>query len=230
MKKLSYLLIVAGILIASYPKLSDMYSNYWQQRLLKELEIDDQQEEIIRENYTELNRVFEEEREVLAAMTEGTSEEIEEIEEIEEDSEENQQEVKEIPKPSIQTRGRIEIPRINLRLPILQGTSNTALNRGAGHLTGTNLPGEIGNAAIAAHRGHSYGRLFNRLDELEVGDIIIIYFNNHNYQYTVYETKLVKPTEISVLNRNSRDRVLTLITCDPIFDPTHRLIVHAIME
>ncbi|SNS71290.1 sortase A [Anaerovirgula multivorans] len=213
MKKLSYLFIVLGILIASYPKLSDTYSSYWQARLLAELEADSQQqEELIEDNYRQLNQVFEEEREALT---------------VEDDTEINTTNNQQEKKNTIEAIGTIEIEKINLRLPIVEGTSNTALKRGAGHLAGTNSPGEIGNVAIAAHRGHTYGQLFNRLDELEVGDRILIQTNNTKYQYTVYEKKVVEPADISVLNRNNANRVLTLITCDPLYDATHRLIIHA---
>lgn len=218
-KKLSFFFIIAGILIASYPKLSDMYSTYWQERLLEELEANNQQHEKTLENsYRQLNQVFEVEREVLTDIEEEINEE------PEDDTEDRN---KEPADTSNKLMGRIEIPKINLRLPILEGTSQASLKKAAGHLTGTNLPGEVGNAAIAAHRGHRYGRLFNRLDELEIGDSIIIQSNNSTYQYTVYEIKVVEPIDVSVLNRNSSDKILTLITCTPLYDATHRLIVHA---
>ncbi|SDJ98673.1 class D sortase [Natronincola ferrireducens] len=221
MKKISYIFIIAGISIASYPIVNNLYSWYWQQRLLNEIEPTEivAEEDDLEEHYRQLNEVF---------IQQTTNPIVDEEAIAEERQQETPEEttIKQTPKSQQKLIGSIEIKKINLRMPVLAGTSDTNLNRGAGHLTGTDLPGEIGNAAIAGHRGRSYGRLFNRLDELEVGDEIVVNTNEGSFRYTVYEKKLVEPTDLSVLNRNNRERVLTLITCDPIYNPTHRLIIH----
>lgn len=209
MRKLSYLFIVLGILLGSFPVMKNLYSYYWQEKLLSEIEVIEIQEDDIEYNYSLLNNILDEKRDVST----------EETEDIIEDT-----------KIMNQVIGRIEIPKIKLSLPILEGTSSSNLNKGTGHLTGTNLPGEVGNVVIAAHRGYSYGKLFNRLEELDIGDDIIINYSNKNYQYKVYKTMVVEPADISVLNQNSKDKVLTLITCTPLGEPTHRFIVHAVME
>jgi sortase A len=97
----------------------------------------------------------------------------------------------------------------------------------AAHLKETAPIGEIGNAAIAAHRMRAKGKLFNRLNEVKVGDEIIVETRKGTFTYTVYDLSIVEPTDVSVLNYNDKDKRLTLITCDPVVDPTHRLIVHA---
>jgi len=209
LRKLSYLFIVLGILLGSFPVMKNLYSYYWQEKLLSEIEVIEIQEDDIEYNYSLLNNILDEKRDVST----------EETEDIIEDT-----------KIMNQVIGRIEIPKIKLSLPILEGTSSSNLNKGTGHLTGTNLPGEVGNVVIAAHRGYSYGKLFNRLEELDIGDDIIINYSNKNYQYKVYKTMVVEPADISVLNQNSKDKVLTLITCTPLGEPTHRFIVHAVME
>ncbi|QUH25707.1 sortase [Serpentinicella alkaliphila] len=71
--------------------------------------------------------------------------------------------------------------------------------------------------------------MFNRLEELEAGDKIVITTKGEKHEYTIYLKKFVEPTDLSVLNRNSKDRILSLITCDPINNPTHRIIIHAKM-
>jgi len=101
---------------------------------------------------------------------------------------------------------------------------------GAGQVSGTTKLGDIGNAALAAHRSHTYGRMFNRLDELEIGDKIIVETKDGTFEYTVYKKHVVEPTDLSVLNKNNKDRVLTLITCTPIYTATHRLIIHAVIS
>ena len=57
--------------------------------------------------------------------------------------------------------------------------------------------------------------------------LVVIIAGDQVYEYIVYEKLIVEPSEVSVLNRNSDFRVLTLVTCDPMINPTHRLIIHA---
>ncbi|MNC63655.1 Sortase family protein [compost metagenome] len=101
------------------------------------------------------------------------------------------------------------------------------MKHAAAHMKETAALGEVGNAAIAAHRSRTTGRLFNRLGEVEIGDIISIQTSTEKYQYVVYDISIVEPTDVSVLNGNKTDSILTLITCDPLVNPTHRLIIHA---
>lgn len=129
------------------------------------------------------------------------------------------------PRESPPTVAVIQIDQINLRLPVVEGTTNELLRYAAGHISGTALPGEIGNAAIAAHNSESYGRYFNRLDELGAGDKIRIETKNGAFVYQVTDTKIVPENDLSVLQENSKQRLLTLITCDD--DNTYRLIVKA---
>ncbi|MBT2679105.1 class D sortase [Bacillus sp. ISL-35] len=123
--------------------------------------------------------------------------------------------------------GVIEIDKINLRLPILYGASQGNLGVGSGLLNGTSLPGAPGNSAIAAHRSRSYGRMFNRLDEIGTGDVVTVKGQNGTFQYKVYETLVVEPEDVSVLSGSKNEKTLTLITCTPIDTATHRLIVKA---
>lgn len=123
--------------------------------------------------------------------------------------------------------GIIEIKKIDVKLPILEGASLNNLSRAAGHLKGTAYPGEIGNSAIAAHRGYSYGRMFNRLNELKPSDQIIVRDKKKTFVYQVFESIIVRPDDLSILKGNGKDRILTLITCEPVNTGTHRLIIHA---
>lgn len=117
-----------------------------------------------------------------------------------------------------------------MELPVLEGATKTNMRYAAAHMKETTDLGEEGNAAIAAHRSHTKGRLFNRLNEVEVGDEILIEVKEGSYVYTVDKISVVKPTDVSVLDvEDPEERVLTLITCDPLINPTHRLIVRAKM-
>lgn len=123
--------------------------------------------------------------------------------------------------------GIISIASIDLKLPILEGATKKNMRHAAAHMSETTPLGQVGNAAIAAHRAHKAGRLFNRLGEVKIGDEIIVQNDQQRYIYKVYNIVIVEPTDLSVLDKNDKDAVLTLITCDPMINPTHRLIVQA---
>jgi sortase A len=126
--------------------------------------------------------------------------------------------------------GIIEIDKIDLVLPILDGATAANMKNAATRVSETSQIGEIGNLGIAAHRARTKGRLFNRLNEVAVGDKIIIRTLDTEYTYVVFRTLRVEPNVISILNRNNVDTLLTLITCDPVVNATHRLIVQAKLE
>ena len=121
----------------------------------------------------------------------------------------------------------LRIPKIELELPVLEGATKANMKVGAAHMSETSPFGEIGNAAIAAHRAFTKGRLFNRLNEVEVGDTLELERKGQAEEYRVYRVVRVLPTDLSVLEGNGKDRIITLITCDPMDTATHRIIVQA---
>ncbi|PLR99288.1 class D sortase [Bacillus sp. T33-2] len=123
--------------------------------------------------------------------------------------------------------GTLHIEKIDLLLPVVEGATQDNLKTAAGHLTGTSYPGQKGNAAIAAHRSYTFGRQFNRLNELEKEDVILIETKTEIYTYVVFKKSIVSPTDMEVLDEQGGIGVLTLITCEPIKNPTKRLIVQA---
>lgn len=129
---------------------------------------------------------------------------------------------------SNQPIGALSIEKIDLTIPILDGADQRNLKVAAGKLEGTDgLEAKTGNTAIAAHRSYTYGKQFNRLDEVEVGDEIIVHSTNNKKTYTVYNKVVVEPTDVSVLESKADEKIITLITCEPIRKATHRLIVQA---
>jgi len=122
------------------------------------------------------------------------------------------------------TIGIISIPKIDVNVALSEGIDTGVLKYAVGHFTETPMPGDQGNACFAGHRSYTYNQYFNRLDELNVGDIIIVTTNDGEFEYEVYESKVVEPEEISVLD-NTKDAEITLVTCTPIRVATHRLIV-----
>ncbi|HCG98881.1 MAG: hypothetical protein A2074_02760 [Candidatus Aquicultor primus] len=123
---------------------------------------------------------------------------------------------------------RIVIPKIDLDAIVVEGVSPESLNLGPGHMEETPYPGEIGNMVISGHRV-THSRPFFYLDELEKGDLILVSDASEQYAYYVVETKVVKPTEISVIDP-TEDRTLTLTTCNPRFSARTRLIIVAKMR
>ena len=125
------------------------------------------------------------------------------------------------------TMGRIEIPAINVNLPIFHGTSDEVLYRGVGHIEHTPFPvGGIGNHSIlSAHTGLVHARMFNDLNLLDIDDIFIITILNNRIAYKVDQIDIVLPHQIEVLvNYDDRDLV-TLVTCTPYGINSHRLLV-----
>lgn len=131
-----------------------------------------------------------------------------------------------VPRPDLgQGVARIEIPKLGLEWVVVEGVSVEALKKGPGHYPGTAYPGETGNVVISGHRT-TYGAPFFRLDEVRGGDVIRLSTPAKVFFYEVTETKVVKPTDVSVVVASDEAR-LTLTTCTPRFSAAKRLIVVA---
>ena len=120
---------------------------------------------------------------------------------------------------------RITIPAIGVDAPVVEGDDWETLKSGAGHRVGSANPGERGNCVISAHND-IYGEIFRRLPDLTVGDEIVVQTPSTSYTYVVEQTRIVDPTEVSVLDATSTP-VLTLISCYPYRIDTQRIVVVA---
>lgn len=223
-KVMSIFLIIAGLSIFFYPAAKDYYTSFKQENMIEEWEGSNQENTVAAESLKELEEVFSIETQAESSGSDITpvgNQETGDVNVTASDTTKTKQ----------QSRagmvGVIEIDKIGVKLPILNGASDANLDKGAGLLEGTPAPGMPGNSAIAAHRNRSYGSMFNRLDEIGVGDTVTVKDKNSTYHYEVYETLVVEPHETSVLNGSQDEKVLTLITCTPIDTATHRLIVKA---
>lgn len=125
--------------------------------------------------------------------------------------------------------GILKIPKINLRVAIGEGSENDSMRYTVGHFSNTAKPGSVGNFAVIGHRNYRYGQFFNRLDELEKGDLLEVKRGLHTFTYKVTESLIVKPEDTWVLD-NTGNASITLITCTPIRVATHRLVVKGILE
>ena len=123
--------------------------------------------------------------------------------------------------------GYIEIPKINVLLPIYHGVSSGVLSKGIGHLPETSLPvgGESTHCVLAGHSGMSSARLFTDLPKLESGDVFYLHIYNKTLTYTVDQVKKVLPTDASDLTIVDGGDYVTLVTCVPIAVNSHRLLV-----
>jgi len=131
---------------------------------------------------------------------------------------------------------RIQIPTLGVDVVVVEGTTANALRAGAGHYPGYPLPCDVGNVPIAGHRT-TYGKPFTNLDQLKVGDQIILTTPIGTCTYSV-DTKpfVVLPNDIAVVQSPPTpaappgdDHLLTLTTCTPKGSATHRLVVQANM-
>ncbi|MCR4705791.1 MAG: class D sortase [Lachnospiraceae bacterium] len=120
----------------------------------------------------------------------------------------------------------LRIPKIDSENPVVEGTTKGALQAALGHQEGTAYPGDSGNCVIAGHRNYTFGRYFNRLDEVEIGDMIYVDYPDETLSYRVSDIRVVEPDDLSVLEQGDRE-ILTLYTCTPIYLATHRLVITA---
>ena len=125
--------------------------------------------------------------------------------------------------------GYVEIPSINVRLPVYHGESEDILEKGTAHLEHTSFPigGESTHACISAHCGYPTQKFFDDIDELENGEEIYIYVLDRTLKYTVTDSDVVEPDDSSKLEVVQGKDMLTLVTCTPYGVNSHRLLVHA---
>lgn len=124
----------------------------------------------------------------------------------------------------------LEIPSINVSLPVYHGTSANALQRGCGHLYGSSLPtgGKGTHACISGHSAMIGKRMLTDLDQVEVGDYFYIYTLGKKLSYQVDQIKKVLPQESNDLHINPDKDFVTIITCTPYSINTHRLLVRGV--
>ena len=140
------------------------------------------------------------------------------------------------PPPEGEPVGIIEIPRIELARVVVQGTTRADLKKGPGHYISTPMPGQSGNVGIAGHRT-TYGAPFNRIDEIQPGDEIVVSTAQGRFVYkaipapgsTTQAWYTVDPSQNEVLDDKGDDRV-TLTACHPKYSARQRIVVNGILE
>ena len=121
----------------------------------------------------------------------------------------------------------VDIPKINVYLPVQHGTDAETLERAVGHVVGTSLPvgGSSTHAVLSAHSGMASSKLFSDIDQLTEGDVFYIHVLGEVLAYQVDNIATVLPTDTSLLQIEEGKEFVTLVTCTPFGVNTHRLLV-----
>ena len=123
--------------------------------------------------------------------------------------------------------GYVEIPSIQIRLPIYHGCTENELSKGAGHLPSSSLPvgGKSTHAVLAAHSGRADSKMFTDLDQVKEGDLVYLYVLNKTLTYEVDKITVTTPVDTDAIQIIDGEDLLTLLTCTPYGTNTHRLLV-----
>lgn len=210
---IAVLLIGAGLLI--YPSFSNYWNNYWQSRAIVDYAevvatLDEDIYEEIWQNAVDYNERLAKS----GIIWQPTEEELADYE-------------SQLHVNDSGNMGYIEIPKINVHLPMYHGTSDEVLQTSIGHIVGTSLPvGGIGShCVLSGHRGLPSARLFSDLDKLTEGDVFILTTLDQTLTYEVDQIRIVEPTDLSNLAIDPDMDYCTLVTCTPYGINTHRLLV-----
>lgn len=124
----------------------------------------------------------------------------------------------------------IEIPKIDVNLPVYFGDTLEILKKGVGHSSGSYFPGEGGSIV---YMGHNSKNVFRRFSELQIGNKITIKTNYGEYKYKIYDMQLIKETDIDKLPIQKEKEILMIYTCYPFNNigyATQRYVVYAELE
>lgn len=214
-KRKDILIFLIGLALVCYPIISNYFENITQQNLIKtyEKQIDnlsfDKINTLINEVENWNNDLFQKQYGLVSSN--------------------NSKNYDDILNLNDGIMGSIEIPIINVNLPIYHGTSDEILSVGVGHLEATSLPvgGENTHSVLTSHRGLPSAKLFTRLDELEINDKFYIKILNGTLAYQIDKIEILEPKVLEkqgFLIEEGKDLV-SLMTCTPYGINTHRLII-----
>jgi sortase A len=133
-----------------------------------------------------------------------------------------------VPTPAPDQAVRLQIPRLNVDAPVVQGDGWEQLKKGVGQHIGSANPGQNGNVVLSAHND-VYGELFRHLDQLQPGDNVIVYTQQRQHVYVIDRTVIVEPTAVEVMASTGSPTV-TLISCYPYLVDSQRIVVFARLQ
>lgn len=207
--------LLAGLSLLLYPTVADYWNSMHQSKAIASYmeavtELDD-------DTYDEL---WEEARAYNASLLEATSRF--------EPGEEDQQRYEQLLNISGDgIMGYLEIPSIDVSLPVYHGTSDEVLQVAVGHIEGSSLPvgGKSTHCVVSGHRGLPSSRLFTDLDQLGEGDLFLFHVLGETLTYEVDQIHVVEPDDVTYLSIEEDEDLCTLVTCTPYGVNSHRLLV-----
>jgi sortase A len=124
--------------------------------------------------------------------------------------------------------GTLEIPKLGITQPLLEGITLNTLDRGPGHWPGTAMPGKLGNVVVAGHRT-SHGKVFRNVDQLVPGDEVVLTTADGRFVYVVFETVIVQPDALYIIDQ-SAESTATLFACHPPGSTRQRIVVRMALQ
>ena len=216
------ILFLAGLSLLLYPLVANQWNNYRQKQLISSYEQTVSQKEASNgiDYDAELKKAEAYNEALLPSILPDSFA-------IADASEEDQTYMNTLNIAGDEMMGIVEIPKIDIKLPIYHTTEEDVLKQAAGHLEGSSLPigGKSTHAVISAHRGLPSASLFTDLDQLKKGDHFLIHVLNKTLCYEVDKISVVKPEETSALAVEEGEDLVTLLTCTPYGVNTERLLV-----
>lgn len=216
------ILFLAGLSLLLYPFIANEWNNYRQKRLMSNYE------EVVAEKEAAGEIDYEAEWEKARAYNDALLPCIlPDSFAVAEASDEDEEYMSALNLAGDGIMGSVEIPKIDITLPIFHTTEEDVLEQAAGHLEGSSLPvgGESTHAVISAHRGLPSAALFTDLDKLEEGDHFLLHILDDTLCYEVDQITVVEPEETDTLAVVEGEDLVTLLTCTPYGVNSHRLLV-----
>jgi sortase A len=124
--------------------------------------------------------------------------------------------------------GTLEIPKLGVTQPLLEGITLNTLDLGPGHWPGTAMPGDLGNAVVAGHRT-SHGKVFRDIDQLVAGDEVVLTTDDGRFVYLVEEIVIVQPDALYIIEQ-TREHTATLFACHPPGSTRQRIVAHLTLQ
>ena len=209
------LILLVGLSLLLYPSVSDYWNSFHSSRAISAYaedvaNLDEAQYEEMWSAARAYNRALAE-RSTNFALSYAQKEEYEKLLDI----------------SGVGIMGYLEIPELNMSLPIYHGTEESVLQIAAGHLEWSSLPvgGESSHCVISGHRGLPSAKLFTDLDKLQEGDVFVLRVLDEVLTYEVDQIRVVEPSQVSDLEIVEGSDLCTLVTCTPYGINTHRLLV-----
>lgn len=216
------ILFLAGLSLLLYPFIANEWNNYRQKRLISNYE------EVVTEKEAAGEIAYEAEWEKARVYNDSLLPSVlPDSFAVAEASDEDEEYMSALNLAGDGIMGSVEIPKIDITLPIFHTTEEDVLEQAAGHLEGSSLPvgGESTHAVISAHRGLPSAALFTDLDKLVEGDHFLLHILDDTLCYEVDRITVVEPEETDTLAVVEGEDLVTLLTCTPYGVNSHRLLV-----